>query len=244
MKHFLASQLERALDLYEYVESDRWELATLNDEDKLLHCEFWVFKARALLADDTLSKPDQDACLWVLGVARAIAAHTGVYVHGLSRDHHDNWSARAKAVGARLRARQKRRILEPTQVSRSRVTAVRTSSPDPSPRFPRLAGSTIVVIGGEPDNVLLDRLRDADFTLEWTPANVRQVQAAVERIHRGKVGGVIFLADQNRHASFYLVRDACRLSGTPLTLGTKGLTAMRAALAELNKQVEQSLKSA
>ena len=244
MKRFLASQLERALDLHEYVESERWELATMTDDDKQLHCEFWVFKARALLADDTLPKPDQDACRWILGVARAIAAQTGIYVHGLSRNHHDNWSARAKAVGARLRARQKRRALDATRVPRSKVTDVRSSSPDPSPSFPRLAGATVVVIGGEPDNVLLARLRDADFTLDWTPANVRQVQAAVERIRKGKVGGVIFLADLNRHASFYLVRDACRLSGTPLTLGTKGLAAIRSALGKLDEQVAVSRKSA
>lgn len=244
MKRFLASQLERALDLYEQVEANRWEVPNMGEDDKQLHCEFWTFKARALLVDKNLAEPDQRACLWVLGVVRAIAAQAGIYVHGLSRNHHDNWPARAKAVGARLRARRNRSVLEPTCGPRSKVKDARSSSPDPPRSFPRLAGTTIVVIGGEPDNVLLARLRDADFTLEWTPANVRQVQAAVERIRGGKVGGVIFLADQNRHANFFLVRDACRLSSTPLTLGTKGLAAMRRALEHLSEQIARLPKSA
>ncbi len=33
------------------------------------------------------------------------------------------------------------------------------------------------------------------------------------RIGRGRVGGVIFLSDLNRHTSFFTVREACRKSG-------------------------------
>ena len=187
MKHFTAEQLERAIDLYEHVDANRWEVPSMRDEDKQLQCEFWTFKARALLADKDLAEPDQRACLWVLGVARAIAAQTGIYVHGLSRYHSDNWAARARATGARTRARQERRESSPT--AKQEVTKVRSSAPEPAPHFPALAGATIVVVGGEPDNTILGRFQDADFTLDWTPTNIRQVQALVERIKSARSTG-------------------------------------------------------
>jgi hypothetical protein len=80
--------------------------------------------------------------------------------------------------------------------------------------------------------------------LDWTPTNIRQVQSLVERIKVGKVDGVIFLADANRHLNFFLVRDACRLSSTPLTLATRGLAAMRRALEQLSEQITRVPKSA
>lgn len=234
MKRFTAEQLERATDLYEHVEANRWDMATMSKEDCQLQCEFWVFKARALPEQDRLPEHDQLACIWVLGVVLAIATQQRVYVYGLSRDHSDDWSARARSTATRILARRKR--AETASTRKPQARQAQDSAPEPPPHLPGLAGATIVVMGGEPDTTLLERFRDADFRLDWTPSNIRQVQSVVERIKLGKVDGVIFLADLNRHVNFFLVRDACRLSSTPLTLATRGLAAMRRALEQLNEQ--------
>lgn len=242
MKHFTPEQLEITIALYEHVEANRWEVPNMHVDDQQLHCEFWTFKARALLDDKHLPQADRLACLWVLGVTRAIAGQAGFYVHGLSRDHFDDWCSRARSAAKRIVARKKRAETAPAPKLEARKT--KEFTPEAAPHLPGLVGATIVVIGGEPDTTLLERFRDADFTLDWTPTNVRQVQALVERIKVGKVDGVIFLADVNRHVNFYLVRDACRLSSIPLTLGTKGLAAMRRALEHLSEQIARLSKSA
>lgn len=242
MKRFTPEQLERAIDLYEHVEVNRRDVPNMHLDDLQLHCEFWTFKARALLEDSRLPQPDHLACLWVLGVTRAIARQAGINVHGLSRDHSDDWASRARSAAKRILARMKRAETAPARKPKARTTD--DSTPEASPHLASLVGATIVVIGGEPDTTLLERFRAADFTLDWTPTNVRQVQALVERIKVGKVDGVIFLADVNRHVNFYLVRDACRLSSIPLTVGTKGLAAMRRALEHLSERIARLRKSA
>lgn len=242
MKRFTPEQLERSIDLYEHVEAKRWDVPNMQLDEQQLHCEFWTFKARALLEDGRLPQPDHLACRWVLGVTRAIASQAGIYVHGLSRDHTDDWASRAGSAAKRILARMKRAETAPARKPAARKTE--DSTPEASPHFPTLVGATIVVIGGEPDTTLLERFRDAEFTLDWTPTNIRQVQALVERIKVGKVDGVIFLADLNRHVNFFLVRDACRLSSTPLVLTTRGLAATRRALEQLNEQVTRLPRSA
>lgn len=248
MKRFSPARLERALDLYEHVDANRWELIHMPSDDRRLHCEFWVFKARALLEADDLSEHDGQACQWVLGVARAIAAQLGLYIYGISRHHHDDWASRARAAGKRIRARQRRPNTDAVPPRKSKVAETHVATEDDAPLrplyFPRLDGTTVLIIGGEPDNVVLDRFRGADFTLDWIPTNIRQVQAVTERIRSGKLGGVIFLADLNRHASFALVRDACRLSQTPMTLATRGLAGIRRALEQLNARSSQLRQSA
>lgn len=242
MKHFSVRHLDQARSLYEQAEAKRWSVPNMRKDDQRLHCEYWTSKAREILDRPHLAEADRQACLWVLGVVRAIVRPLGIYIHGLSRDHTDNWAERARSAKAQLRAREARQGLRPA--SKPATKKVPNSSPDPIQTPPGLAGATIVVVGGEPDNVLLEHFRDAGFTLDWTPANIRQVQATVERIKLRKVTGVIFLADLNRHANFFLVRDACRLSSTPLIMGTKGLAAMKRALEQLSEQKGRLPKSA
>jgi hypothetical protein len=242
MKHFTPDELERTIDLYEHVEANRWEVPKMREDDKRLHCEFWAFKARAILEERHLSPADEAACTWVLGVTLAIATQAGIYVHGLSRDHSEDWAGRARLAAQRIRARQMR--VETVPVPRPEARKTEAPTPERAPHLPGLVGANIVVVGGEPDTAVLERLRGAEFTLDWTPTNIRQVQSLVERIKVGKVDGVIFLADANRHLNFFLVRDACRLSSTPLTLATRGLAAMRRALEQLNEQITRVPKSA
>jgi hypothetical protein len=131
--------------------------------------------------------------------------------------------------------------LPPTQ--KRRVVLVETSkSPARVPEFlPELQGRTILVVGGEHDAAVVERYQEAGFVLDWIPGNVRQVQGVVVRIGRGRVGGVIFLSDLNRHTSFFTVREACRKSGTPIVLGTRGAGGIERALGSLNKLVSSGI---
>ncbi len=103
MKNFNPNQLERAIDLHEHVESERWEIWNAPSDVRRRQCEFWVFKARALL-QETLGESDRQAFLWVLSVVTAIAERSGFYISGLSRKHHDDWSSRRHVAGARIRS--------------------------------------------------------------------------------------------------------------------------------------------
>lgn len=235
MKHFDPDQLERALALHEHVEANRWDANNLPNDERQLQCEFWVFTARALL-EDSLPEPDRQACLWVLSVIRAIASTNQIYVFGLNSKHTDDWGARARLARVRLLARRKRPTPATPVAPKPKVGSTQPVTPAPPPSVPALNGLNVVIIGDEPDNVLLDRYRDSSFTLDWVPGrNVRQVQAAMERIKLGHVGGVVFLVDANRHASFIAIRTACRFSGTPMTLGFRGVAAMGRALQQLNE---------
>ena len=120
MKRFDEAQLQRAIDLYEHVEANRWEVPNMREDDKQLYCELWAFKARALLEERDLSQADQLACHWVLGVTLAIVSQARIYVHGLSRDHSDDWAARARSAAIRIRARRKRAETPPKPRPESR----------------------------------------------------------------------------------------------------------------------------
>lgn len=243
MKRFEAEQLDRAADLAREVDERAWIANKLPESERQLLCEYWAFNARALL-DETLSEPDRMACLWVLHVVKGIARTAQIFVFGLKRDHQDDWAARARRTGARLHAREKRKAAQPAPIPKPKVAEVRSAALAAQPSLPKLDGKIILLVGGEPDNVLLERLAGSEFTLEWIPSNVRQVQAATDRIRLGKVGGVVFLTDLNRHASFYMIRDACSLSSTPVVFGTKGLAATRRALEDLNERAGDQRHSA
>lgn len=236
MKYFDPDQLEIALALHEHVEANRWDVNNLPDDQLQFQCEFWVFTARSLL-DGSLPEPDRQACLWTLSVVKAIAGGRGIYIFGLNAKHTDDWRARARVARARLVGRRKRPATVKAVAPKPKVVSTpRPVVAKPAQALPGLCGSTIVIIGDEPDQVLLERYRDAGFALDWVPGrNVRQVQAAMERIKGGRVGGVVFLADANRHASFIAMRSACQFSNTPMTLGVRGVAAMGRALQALSE---------
>ena len=172
---------------------------------------------------------------------KAIACTTETYIFGLRHDHRADWGSRGRLLRARLLGRVTRRELRelgstaPAIVPMN-VTKLPVRRVDAVPKTRHLSGMTIVVIGGIVDRVLLDRYRDVEFTLEWVPGeNVRQVQALEERVRRGHVGGVIFLSDLNRHASFHGIRSACAVSGTPLVITSKGAAALARALRDLDE---------
>jgi hypothetical protein len=103
--------------------------------------------------------------------------------------------------------------------------------------LPNLAGRSLLVVGGEADDAVLDHLRDAELALDWIPSNVRQVQSAVERIRRGSVDGVVFLVDLNSHVNSTVIRKACCFRNTPVVMGTKGVAGIVRALKQLDEQL-------
>lgn len=241
MKNFLPQQLDEALDLYEHVEANRWAVADLKSDELLLQCQLWAFTARAIL-DGQVSEPDRQACLWVLAVVTAIARTANVFVFGLSKRHEDDWAARARTVAARLRARRMRKSEPQSATAQAIVRAsprptVLYPAPTSTSSFPALAGSHVLIVGGVPDPMVMHRYRDAEFTLEWVSGgNVRQIQALAERTQRGFIGGLVFLTDLNRHASFDMLRKASRISSTPMVLSSRGGTSIEQALHKLNQE--------
>lgn len=240
-RRFRVDLLKRASALYADVEARRWEARTMNEHDRKLLCECWVAEARALTIT-WLGADDLEVCRWIFRVVKAIACTTETYIFGLRHDHRADWESRARLLRAHLLARARQRehresartapAVVPMNVTRLPVRRV-----DAVVKTKHLAGMTIVVIGGVVDRVLLDRYRDVEFTLEWVPGeNVRQVQALEDRVRKGHVGGVIFLSDLNRHASFHGIRSACAVSGTPLVITTKGAAALGRALEQLNDE--------
>lgn len=238
-RRFCVDLLERASALYADVEARRWEARTMNEHDRKLLCECWVAEARAL-TETLLGSDDLEVCRWIFRVVKAIACTTETYIFGLRHDHRTDWASRARLLRDRLLVRARRGELResgctaPTVVPMN-VTRLPVRRVDVVVKTKHLSGMTVVVIGGVVDRVLLDRYRDAEFKLEWVPGeNVRQVQALEERVRRGHVGGVIFLSDLNRHASFHVIRSACAASGTPLVITTKGAAALERALRDLD----------
>jgi hypothetical protein len=222
-------QLERALDLYASVEATRHDTQFMSREEEELTCAVWVCRSRALL-EEPLTGADRRACRWVLQVVRA-KCRDRFYVHGLSLTHQAHWRRRARDIEKELRAAQ--RVSRSSPPKKSTIPEVGNVLRKMMHGLDPLAGTEIVIIGGEADEAILCQFQEADFTLTWVDSNVRQVQAAVERIRKGKVNGVVFLVDLNCHPSFYRVRSACRSSRTLLVLGTKGLSSICRALRTL-----------
>jgi hypothetical protein len=232
--HFSPSQLDRALPLYESVQQYRWETSAMSEEEEQTICRLWVCQACALL-EERLSAPDRSACLWVKRVVKAIAWGR-FYVHGLSRDHQGDWRLLIRDFTRHLRSIQHR--LERSEPHRQSCV-IKVASPQSAggPSFPRLAGRTVLIVGGEADDAVLDHLQEASFDLDWVPDNIRRIQSAVERIRRGRVDGVVFLTDLNGHVTFAMVRNACRFRNTPMVMGTKGVAGVVRALEQLDEQL-------
>lgn len=232
---FSHQRLGRALPLYEKVQALRWETGAMSAAEEETICRMWVCQACALLEEADLPEQDRNACLWIKRLVKAIAAGR-FYIHGLARDHAGNWRLLVRDHERQLRSLQQR--LERVE-SRRTSCVVKAVRPEPiaGPTFPSLAGRTILIVGGEADDAVLDHLRDASFNLDWIPDSVRKVQAAVERVRRGRVDGVVFLTDLNGHVTFAMVRNASRFRCTPMVMGTRGVAGVVRALEQLDEQL-------
>lgn len=242
-RRFSPAKLERTIDLVEAVDAQRWEVNTAKENERRLLCEFWACRARALL-EEQLGDDDRGACLWVLHVVKGIAYGTGFFIKGLGRNDRDDWAARARAGGARLRANRRRDQQAPPSKPKSKVAERRMSHRKDARSFPNLVGTTLLVVGGDQDIAVLDRYRKAGINLEWVPGNVRQVEASADRIRRGGVDGVIFLTDRNPHAFQTMVRDACRYSDTSFEFSASGIASIEGTLQRLSDRKEPMPHSA
>jgi hypothetical protein len=234
-RRFSPEHLVKARSLYDRVQADRFTTPTMSTEEERLLCLAWASEAR-LLMDRDLGLHDLRACRWVLYIVRAIAAGR-FFVFGLSRSHDADWRSRLRQIENGLRVeRQKHRLTERHRKSPSpRLVGVEPALPE----LQNLSGRLVLVVGGEPDDAVLDHFQEAEFALHWVPDNIRRVQAAEERIRKGRVDGVVLLIDLNGHVTFAMVRNACRARGTPFITGTKGVAGVSRALAQLDEQLDK-----
>lgn len=234
-RRFSPDQLGRALPLFKSVQALRWETGAMTPAEEETLCRMWVCEACALLEEADLPDEDRNACLWIKRVVKAIASGR-FYVHGLAREHQGNWRLLTRDLERQLRS-VRHKLERGERHRKSSVINAARQEPVAGPTFPSLEGSTILVIGGEADSAVLDHLRDASFSLDWIPDNIRKIQPAVERIRRGRVDGVVFLTDLNGHVTFAMVRNACRFRRTPMVMGTKGVAGVVRALEQLDEQL-------
>jgi hypothetical protein len=231
-------KLETATPLIDYIQAN--ELIAIHPPViRKLTCEYLTYRARLVLLDETSSEDDRQASLAVLGEVRGVVSETrDGFILGLSPKHDANW----RRLEQRTRfALQTTRGALTTGRPRPHVAPKRQIRTAPSmllPDVPKLAGKTVLVIGGVENDDAVKRLEPLRMTIHWVPGDsVRRIQSAAKGIKRN-VSGVIFLSDLNRHASFHAIREACSVAGVPLVLSCKGFGAICEALMKLNEALE------